>query len=241
MAVLRIIGMILFILLLVFLALILYLLFSPITYSVDIRLYEKKRIAFRLGDVLRLFSIRFVKEDEKVFTVEFLFGLIKLHPKKKKEDEEEKEEEEKSKEEEKKEKALKAAAKKERSKKLKKVFEDKEAFKVFLKKLMKLLKKVFPHIRYADLDFALNSPDSTGMLTGIMSLVPYVYGRHISIRPDFSAEKAYGRGKVVIAGKIFLFYALYIIISMFTDKRSKKFLKALIAFLKESKKSKNKK
>jgi len=240
MGVLHVIGIIFSILLIIFLALILYLLFSPITYSVDIRLYEKKRIAFRLGDVLRLFSIKYVKEDEKVFTVEFLFGLIKLHPRKKnKEDGEE--EKARSKEEEKKAKVLKASAKKERSKKLKKVFEDKEAFKAFLRRLMKLLKRVFPHIRYADLDFALNSPDSTGMLTGVMSLVPFVYGRHISIRPDFSAEKAYGRGKVVIAGKIFLFYALYIIIGMFTDKRSKKFLKALIAFLKESKKSKNRK
>ena len=240
MGVLRVIGMILGILLLIFLALILYLLFSPFTYSVDIRLYEKSRVSFRLGDILRLFSVKYLREGEGQLTIEFLFGLIKLHPKKKKGPEEE-EKEEKSEEEKKKEKEKAAAAKKERSKKLKKVFEDKEAFKVFLKRLMKLLKKIFPHIRYADFDFALQSPDSTGTLTGVMSLVPFVYGRHISIRPDFSAEKAYGRGRIVISGKIFIFYVIYIIIGMFTDKRSKKFLKALIAFIKESRKSKNKK
>ena len=74
-------------------ALILYFLFSPITYSLDIRLYEKKRIVFRLGDVLRLFSLRFVREDENVFTIELFFGLIKIHPKKKKKEGEEKGEE----------------------------------------------------------------------------------------------------------------------------------------------------
>ena len=240
MIVLHIIGIILKILLFIFLALILYLLFSPLTYYVDIKLYEKKRIVFRLGDVLLLFSVRFVRGVESRLTIEFLFGLIKLRPKKKKDEEEEKEEE-RSEEEKKKEKEKNALLKKERSRKLKKVFEDKEAFKVFLKKLLKLLKKVFPHIRYADLDFALQSPDSTGTLTGVMSLVPFVYGRHISIRPDFSAEKAYANGRVVLKGKIFVFYALYIIISMFTDKRSKKFLKALIAFVKESRKSKRNK
>ncbi len=240
MGVLRVIGIILGVLLLIFLALILYLLFSPFTYSVDIRLYEKSRIAFRIGDLLRLFSVKYLRKGEGQLTIEFLFGLIKLHPKRKKEPEEEKKEE-KSEEEKKKEKEKAAAAKKERSKKLKKVFEDKEAFKVFLKRLMKLLKRIFPQIRYADFDFALQSPDSTGTLTGVMSLVPFVYGRHISIRPDFSADKAYGRGRIVLSGKIFIFYVLYIIIGMFTDKRSKKFLKALIAFIKESRKSKNKK
>lgn len=240
MTVLRVIGIVLGVLLIIFLCLILYLLFSPITYSLDIRLYEKSRIAFRLGDVLRLFSIKFLREGENKLTIEFLFGLIKLHPKKKKDGTEEKEEE-KSKEEEKKEKELKAAAKKEKSKRLKKVFEDKEAFKAFLNKLMKLLKRIFPHIRYADLDYALQSPDKTGALTGVMSVIPILYGRHISFRPDFTAEKAYGRGKVVLSGKIFLFYALYIIISMFTDKRSKRFMKALMAYIKESRKSKKKK
>lgn len=240
MIVLQIIGIILKILLFIFLALVLYVLFSPFTYSVDIKLLEKSRIVFRLGDVLRLFSVRFVREAENRLTIEFLFGLIKLRPKKKKTDEEEKEEE-KSEEEKKKEKAKKAAAKKERSKKLKKVFEDKEGFKVFLKRLMKLLKRVFPHIRFADLDYALQSPDSTGTLTGVMSLVPFVYGRHISIRPDFSAEKAYARGRVVLRGKIFLFYVIYIIIGMFTDKRSKRFIKGLRAYIKESRKSKRNK
>jgi len=116
MGVLRVIGMILGILLLIFLALILYLLFSPFTYSVDIRLYEKSRIAFRLGDILRLFSVKYLREGEGQLTIEFLFGLIKLHPKKKKGSEEE-EKEEKSEEEKKKEKEKAAAAKKERSKK----------------------------------------------------------------------------------------------------------------------------
>ena len=237
---LRIFGFMFIIFLFLVMALILYFLLSPITYSLDIRLYEKKRIVFRLGDVLRLFSLRFVREDENVFTIELFFGLIKIHPKKKKKEGEEKEEE-KNEEEAEKEKTIKVAEKKEKSKKLKKLFEDKEAFKAVLKKLMKLLKKIFPHIRYADLDFALQSPDKTGTITGVMSLVPMLYGRHISFRPDFTAEKAYARGKVVLSGKIFLFYALYIIISLFTDDRTKKFMKALIAFLKESKKSKKKK
>ena len=237
---LRIFGFMFIIFLFLVMALILYFLFSPITYSLDIRLYEKKRIVFRLGDVLRLFSLRFVREDENVFTIELFFGLIKIHPKKKKKEGEEKGEE-KNEEEAEKEKTIKVAEKKEKSKKLKKLFEDKDAFKAVLKKIMKLLKKIFPHIRYADLDFALQSPDKTGTITGVMSLVPMLYGRHISFRPDFTAEKAYARGKVVLSGKIFLFYALYIIISLFTNDRTKKFMKALIAFLKESKKSKKKK
>ena len=237
---LRIFGFMFIIFLFLVMALILYFLFSPITYSLDIRLYEKKRIVFRLGDVLRLFSLRFVREDENVFTIELFFGLIKIHPKKKKKEGEEKGEE-KNEEEAEKEKTIKVAEKKEKSKKLKKLFEDKDAFKAVLKKIMKLLKKIFPHIRYADLDFALQSPDKTGTIIGVMSLVPMLYGRHISFRPDFTAEKAYARGKVVLSGKIFLFYALYIIISLFTNDRTKKFMKALIAFLKESKKSKKKK
>ena len=238
MAFLRVMGILLIVLLLLFVCLVLYLLFSPITYSLDIRLYEKNRITFRIGDVLRLFSLKFVREDENKLIVCFLWGLITIHPKKKKKDEEKEEE---ASEEDKKEKEAKAAAKKEKSQKLKKIFEDKEAFKVFLQKLMKLLKKIFPHIRYADLDFALQSPDKTGTLTGVMSLVPMLYGRHISFRPDFTAEKAYARGKVVLSEKIFLFYVLYIIISMFTDKRSKRFMKALMAFVKESRKNKKKK
>lgn len=241
MAGLRILGFMFIIFLFLVFALILYFLFSPITYSLDIRLYEKKRIVFRLGDVLRLFSLRFVREDENVFTIELFFGLIKIHPKKKKKKEEEEKEEEKTEEEAEKEKTVKASEKKEKINKLKKLFEDKEAFKAVLKKIMKLLKKIFPHIKYADLDFALQSPDKTGTITGVMSLVPMLYGRHISFRPDFTAEKAYARGKVVLSGKIFLFYVLYIIISLFTDDKSKKFMKALIAFLKESKKSKKKK
>ena len=107
MIVLQIIGIILKILLFIFLALVLYVLFSPFTYSVDIKLLEKSRIVFRLGDVLRLFSVRFVREAENRLTIEFLFGLIKLRPKKKKNDEEEKEEE-KSEEEKKKEKEKKS-------------------------------------------------------------------------------------------------------------------------------------
>ena len=64
-----------------------------------------------------------------------------------------------------------------------------------------------------------------GKLTGILSLVPYVYQRGNRVIPDFEADKAYLKGKASIRGHMILFFALAMLIRLLKDRNFRRMIR----------------
>ena len=117
------------------------------------------------------------------------------------------------------------------------ILENRKGLQKIIMYALRLLKKLLPTIRYADLDFSAGSPDVTGYATGVLAALPFVYGEKKSFRPDFTADDPYVRGSIGLGGKVFPFYVVYIIIRIFIDQDSGRLLRQLLAAKKQSRKT----
>lgn len=100
--------------------------------------------------------------------------------------------------------------------------------KILIDKVLKLVKHIWPDIKEADVTYSLGEPDTTGYATAFLAMMPFIYGKKKSFNPDFASEKPYFRGYIIIDGKLFLYYVLYIVISLFANKDSRKLIMKLI-------------
>lgn len=100
--------------------------------------------------------------------------------------------------------------------------------KILIDKILKLIKHIWPDIKEADVTFSLGEPDTTGYATAVLAMMPFIYGKKKHFEPDFSSEKPYFRGYIVIDGRLFLYYVLYIVISIFVNKNSRKLVLKLL-------------
>lgn len=54
----------------------------------------------------------------------------------------------------------------------------------------------------ADVAYSLADPASTGYVTALLSICPFVYGKGCGMNPDFESEKLYARGWVDVRGHV---------------------------------------
>lgn len=81
-----------------------------------------------------------------------------------------------------------------------------------------LLKHYGPRTMRGHLEYATGDPANTGLVTGALSLCPFVYGKKMEVIPDFESEIFYIRGNACLIGHIRLVHLLKSIIVLFFDK-----------------------
>ncbi len=94
-----------------------------------------------------------------------------------------------------------------------------------LKYIGRLIKWIFPRRAYANIEFGLDDPATTGYITGLTSIV-YVKTRgNFQVIPNFHEEVI--KGSFKIRGKLYLYQPVYYIIRIIIDKRVRRMLKFL--------------
>lgn len=257
-AVLAVIGKILLILLLVILVLVFYLLFTPFMYRADGAFDEENVFVAKLHDFSHFFVITAAYSGGMAAQITLLWGLVKipLGGKKKRENNEKQEAEKTAAEAEKNvqeavkkaegaaEKTKKAGSKQDKSSSGKKkslpsaILGNLDGLNYIIKQVFALLGKMKPTVLTADLDYSTGEPDTTGYVTGVLALFPFVYGKKKNFRPDFQADEPYLNGTIGLKGKIFLFQAVYIIIKIIANKDSRAFIGDVLGAVKQQKKDK---
>jgi hypothetical protein len=94
-----------------------------------------------------------------------------------------------------------------------------------LKYIGRLIKWIFPRRAYANIEFGLDDPATTGYITGLTSIV-YVKTRgNFQVIPNFHEEVI--KGSLKIRGRLYLYQPVYYIIRIIIDKRVRRMLKFL--------------
>lgn len=225
--------------LLVTLILVAYLLILPVFYHIEID-FDDKSFEVHSKDILRLYNIGISHKNKKTGTsLKVLFGLINLSPKEgksrtKKEKPESKEVNSKITEdlsENKDYKEDKKEDKKETKERIKKLLKEKdtyEAIKYAIMETFKTIKKLFPKEFYAKMNFSLGKPDLTGLFTGGLSLLPFIYQNNSKVFPDFLSEKAYVNGHLKIKGNFTLINFVILFTKLIINKQIRRILQTLL-------------
>ncbi len=101
---------------------------------------------------------------------------------------------------------------------------NKEWLSKVIKELKKLIKSLGLNMRGTDLDFSLGSPDTTGKVSGVLSLFPPVYDKKVRIIPDFVDEELYFDGNVYIKGKLQLVSVVIFALVILLDSNTKRII-----------------
>lgn len=104
---------------------------------------------------------------------------------------------------------------------------NRQAFGLLWTELLSLLKRYGPKRVCADVDFGTNDPALTGQILAVLSMMPFLFGGNISIRPDFESEQLYVKGTFDIRGRIQAYHMLGSLIRLYKDKKIKRLLKQL--------------
>ena len=102
--------------------------------------------------------------------------------------------------------------------------ENREALLYIIKQFMQLLSHFKPTICYADIAYSVGEPDLTGKLTGIISMLPFVYGKKNHYYPDFSANDPYIHGTIKLKGRITVIFLLIAVIKILITKTCRKLI-----------------
>ena len=102
--------------------------------------------------------------------------------------------------------------------------ENREALLYIIKQFMQLLSHFKPTICYADIAYSVGEPDLTGKLTGIISMLPFVYGKKNHYYPDFSANDPYIHGTIKLKGRITVIFLLIAVIKILINKTCRKLI-----------------
>lgn len=177
--------------LLVILALLVYLIFIPIAFGAKGD-FDAKSFKAYVHDPLRFIDLRYDTSLEEKFSLR-IFYFIKPFGKKK----EEKTGQKKKKKKRQKKKEKKPADKK---KKLKDFI--KTRLKPILKSIIGLLKKCRIHIDDCDIDFSTGEPDTTALIYGGLSSLPFMYTKSTSLTCDLMSDDAYIHGHLGVRGTL---------------------------------------
>lgn len=95
----------------------------------------------------------------------------------------------------------------------------------FWEKLHKLLIRIRPRRIQGHLQFGLQDPSVTGCLTGLVSVVPFIYQTDFDVVPDFETEKSYVEGDCRMSGHIFGIHILIFMIQMLKSKKIRRLIR----------------
>lgn len=117
--------------------------------------------------------------------------------------------------------------------KLKKIYQmvtdaqNKKAVSFILKQIGNLLRSMHFNLGGTDLTYALSEPDYTGYLTGVLAVLPFMYGEDIHISPDFESDEAYARGHVNIKAHLSPGMLVWILLRVIANGDCRRLLKQL--------------
>ncbi len=105
---------------------------------------------------------------------------------------------------------------------------NRHAISSLFSELLKLLRSYKPRKLRADVSFSLADPAWTGHVTGILSMMPWIYRYPCRIIPDFTADQAYIEGEVQARGKVTVGVFLLSLLRLVRDKQFMKVVRRLL-------------
>ena len=109
--------------------------------------------------------------------------------------------------------------------KLKREYSDernKAAFSHLKKELFIILKRICPRRLKLTMVYSTGSPDTTGILLGILTCFPVGYTNRWQITPDFESEKSYAKGSFDIKGHVIVISILAATLRILFDKNCRR-------------------
>ena len=109
--------------------------------------------------------------------------------------------------------------------KLKREYSDernKAAFSHLKKELFIILKRICPRRLKLTMVYSTGSPDTTGILLGILACFPVGYTNRWRITPDFESEKPYAKGSFDIKGHVIVISILAATLRILFDKNCRR-------------------
>lgn len=109
--------------------------------------------------------------------------------------------------------------------KLKREYSDernKAAFLHLKKELFIILKRICPRRLKLTMVYSTGSPDTTGILLGILACFPVGYTNRWRITPDFESEKPYAKGSFDIKGHVIVISILAATLRILFDKNCRR-------------------
>lgn len=100
--------------------------------------------------------------------------------------------------------------------------ESKKSLKFLWKRLKKLLRGFHLRLRDTRVTFDLDDPQNTAYLAGLLSLLPVIYQKNVSIRPDFVSEEIYLSGVFCLRMRLALRSFLWAVIRIFLNRDCRK-------------------
>ena len=100
--------------------------------------------------------------------------------------------------------------------------ESKKSLKFLWKRLKKLLRGFHLRLRDTRVTFDLDDPQNTAYLAGLLSLLPVIYQKNVSIRPDFVSEEIYLSGVFCLRMRLALRSFLRAAIRIFLNRDCRK-------------------
>lgn len=101
------------------------------------------------------------------------------------------------------------------------------AVKYVLNKVIILIRRIKPHIKSADIDFSLGSPDITGRLTGVCAMLPMAHSKDVHINPDFVSEEIYAVGHIHLIGRVQLIFPVIYAVAIIANADCRRLYKQI--------------
>ena len=99
---------------------------------------------------------------------------------------------------------------------------NKAAFSHLKKELFIILKRICPRRLKLIMVYSTGSPDTTGILLGILACFPVGYTNRWRITPDFESEKPYAKGRFDIKGHVIVISILAATLRILFDKNCRR-------------------
>lgn len=227
----------------------LFVLFYPMKYLIDIHWMEEKRAKFQMHWMFYLFRAKVSYGDDLVYGEVHYFGKKKVFSfdLTGKEDPSESKEKKVKKPKETADESIISKIKgmieriKEVYPKLKKILADeknKDAVLHLKKEVVYLVKVLLPKKSKMDAVFSIGAPDLTGQAFGILACFPVMYQKAWKLIPDFEAEDIYFKGSFWGKGNVYGYQIFGIILRIVFDKNCRRLYTIINRFIKWFKKSK---
>lgn len=248
-SILQLLGWLLLALIVILVAGLLFALFYPLKYLIDIQWIDEKRAKFQTHWLFYLFRAKISYLDDLIDGEVHYFGKKKVFSfdLTEKEDCSESKEKEVKKPKETADEGIISKIKgmieriKEVYPKLKKIFLDeknKDAVTHLKKEVMYLVKVMLPKKSKMDAVFSIGSPDLTGQVFGILACFLVLYHKEWKLIPDFESEDIYFKGSIFGKGKVYGYQLLGVILRIVFDKNCRRLYTIINRFMKWFKKSK---
>lgn len=194
--------------LLVILAFIVYLIFIPIGFALKAD-FDEKTFRVSLHDPLRFIDAGYDTSRKKKLSIRLFFLFS---PEKKKSDGKKPDHKKKKKRQKKKKK------KPEGRKKLLDFLKKKSG--VILKSVTGFLKSCHIHIDRCDVSFSSGEPDTSALIYGALSSLPFMYTDAVHLECDLLSDDAFLRGRLCVRGRLHLILVIYYALKiLFTGDR----------------------